>query len=77
MHACMEQKTAGTIMTAVSRRDFENIMIPTIPKERQRKISNLVARSFELRRESNRLIQEATSGVEDFIESSTVVNRLS
>ena len=55
----LEQKAAGAIMTAVSRRDFENFTIPIIPKEKQREISNLVTRSFELRRESDRLIQEA------------------
>lgn len=71
----LEQKTAGSIMTAISRTDFQNITVPIIPREKQREISNVVRRISKLRRESDRLIQEAISEIERFIEESARVNR--
>jgi type I restriction enzyme S subunit len=71
----LEQKTTGSIMTAVSRGDFENMVIPKIPKEKQLEISNMVKRIFGLRKESDRLIQEAISKLEHFIEASGKVNQ--
>jgi restriction endonuclease S subunit len=64
----LEQKTAGTIMTAVSHKDFKNILVPIILKEKQIAIVNFIKDSFKLRKEGKELIQKAKQEVEQLIE---------
>jgi len=64
----LEQKTGGTIMTAVSHKDFENILVPIIPKEKQIVTANFIKDSLKLRKESKELIQKAKQEVEQLIE---------
>ena len=70
----LEQKTAGTIMTAVSRKDFENLLVPEIPRKQQRPIVNLVRRSISLRSHSRLLIEKAKRDIESFVESEAEIN---
>jgi len=65
----LERYTTGAIMPAVPRKVFENILVPTVPKDAQAEIAELVREYFKLRRESRMLIQEAIRKVEEAIES--------
>jgi len=65
----LERYTTGAVMPAVPRKVFENILVPTVPKDAQAEIAELVREYFKLRRESRMLIQEAIRKVEEAIES--------
>ena len=63
----LEQKTAGAIMTAVPKTTFGDLLIPIIPKQKQRIIAELIKQSFTLRKEAKQLLQESKEKVEKMI----------
>jgi restriction endonuclease S subunit len=69
MRLQLEEKTAGAIMSAVPKTTFGDLLIPLIPQETQKQISDLIKQSFELRKESKQLIEQAKKEVEKFIEN--------
>jgi restriction endonuclease S subunit len=64
----LKQKIAGTIMSAISQKDFKDILIPVIPKEEQVEAANLIKEFFKLRREGKELINQAKREVEQLID---------
>ncbi len=64
MQMLMKQNCSGTILTAISRENFLNLPLPIIDAETQGKIAALVEKSFNLRAESERLLEVAKSAVE-------------
>ncbi len=68
MRLQLEEKTAGAIMSAVPKTTFGDLLIPILPVEAQKQISDLVKQSFLLRKESKKLIEKAKKEVEQFIE---------
>ncbi len=68
MRLQLEEKTAGAIMNAVPKYTFGDLLIPVIPEQLQKQISDLVKQSFTLRKESKELLEKAKKEVEGFIE---------
>jgi len=64
----LEQRCAGTILTAVPKESIKDIFIPIVPKPTQEKIANLIHRSHEARKKSKELLEEAKRKVEELIE---------
>jgi len=60
----LEQKTAGAIMAAVPKSVFGDLLVPVIPKPKQKKIAELVKQSFTLQKEAKQLLDEVTKKVE-------------
>jgi restriction endonuclease S subunit len=75
MRLQLEEKTAGAIMSAVPKNTFGDLLVPMIPEETQKQISNLIRQSFSLRKESKELLEKAKKEVEEFIEKNTNYNR--
>jgi restriction endonuclease S subunit len=63
----LEQKTAGTIMTAVPRSVVGDLLVPIVPRQEQENIAELIKQSFSLRKEAKQLLDEATKRVENFL----------
>ncbi|GHT18665.1 hypothetical protein AGMMS4957_01390 [Bacteroidia bacterium] len=70
MQNILKQNCSGTILTAINKTEFQNIPIPLIDYTIQQQIAGLIEESFALRRESERLLEEATGMVEREIEKS-------
>ncbi len=70
----LEQQTTGAIMSAVPKSAFGDLLIPKIPKEKQKEIATLVREYFEMRKEARELIKQCIRQVEKEIErtSSTI-----
>ena len=68
----LEQKTSGTIMPAVTLKNFKNLLIPLVKKEDQHKIASKIKEYFEMKKMSRNLIQNAKKEVENFI-SETII----
>ena len=64
----LEKPTTGTSYPTVTDGDVENIKIPILPKEIQKKISDLVWQSHETRKRAKELLEEAKRKVEEMIE---------
>ncbi|PIP24472.1 MAG: hypothetical protein CO140_04035 [Candidatus Moranbacteria bacterium CG_4_9_14_3_um_filter_40_7] len=64
----LEKPTTGTSYPTVTDGDVENIKIPILPKEIQKKISDLVWQSHETRKKAKELLEEAKRKVEEMIE---------
>ena len=58
---------SGAIMSAISRTELDKIPLPLINREIQDEIAKCVQRSFALRKESEKLLQDAKALVEDAI----------
>ena len=58
----------GGVQTNISYRDIKNILIPVLPKETQQKIAELVRKSYQARKKSKELLEEAKRKVEEIIE---------
>ena len=67
-HSQLEQRCAGTILTAVPKESIKDILIPIVPKQVQQKIAELVRQSHEARRKAHELLEEAKHKVEEMIE---------
>jgi restriction endonuclease S subunit len=70
MQQLLKQNCSGTILTAINKSEFQNIPVPLIHKDIQNEIAALIQQSFALRRESERLLNEAKGMVEREIETS-------
>jgi type I restriction enzyme S subunit len=69
MQNILKQNCSGTILTAINKTEFQNILIPLIDYKIQQQIAELIEESFYLRRESERLLEEAKEKVEKEIET--------
>ncbi|RDU58994.1 restriction endonuclease subunit S [Helicobacter marmotae] len=58
---------SGTILTAISKEELQNILIPKISLEIQTQIAAHIQKSFALRKEAKSLLQEAKAKVESAI----------
>jgi hypothetical protein len=68
MQNILKQNCSGTILTAVNKTEFQNIPLPLIGIQVQCRIATLIKKSFALRAESERLLDEAKERVEREIE---------
>ena len=68
MQNILKQRCTGTILTAINRHEFQNITVPIIAGDAQKKITGLVQKSFSLKAESERLLDVAKRAVEIAIE---------
>ncbi|MCD6093283.1 MAG: restriction endonuclease subunit S [Candidatus Omnitrophica bacterium] len=64
----LEEKAAGAIMSAVPKTTFGDLLIPLVPLEKQRLVSNLIKEFFSLRKEAKGLLEKAKKEVEQYIE---------
>lgn len=64
MQNLLKQGCSGTILTAINKSEFQNIPIPIIDITTQGQIASLINESFSLRKESERLLEEAKEMVE-------------
>ena len=60
--------SSGTILTAISKDELQNIVIPKIAIELQTQIAEKIKQSFTLRQKANELLQTAKQSVENAIE---------
>ena len=67
----LERQTTGTIMSAVPKKAFRNLIIPVIPKTKQRPITKYVKDYFELRARARQLIYQAVLKVEEMIQNAS------
>jgi len=70
-----ERQSIGAVIKHYTYFKIKDLLIPIIPKETQRQISNLIRQSFNLRKEAKELLGEAKKEVEEFIEKNTNYNR--
>ena len=64
----LQQRCAGTILTAVQQDSIKDILIPILPKTIQQKIADLIRKSHLARKKTGMLLQEAKERVEKIIE---------
>jgi restriction endonuclease S subunit len=69
MQELLKQNCSGTILTAINKTEFQNLLIPIIDICVQTEIADLIKQSFALRKESENLLQEAKEMVEKEIEN--------
>ena len=60
---------SGTILTAISKDELQNILIPKIDTATQEQIAQKIQKSFALRKESKDLLESAKAKVENTIEN--------
>lgn len=51
----------GTAIASIGREDFENILVPLLPKENTKKIEEEMKQAIKLRKEANSIILKAKS----------------
>lgn len=64
----LKQRCSGTILTAISKNEFEKMPLPFVDDHAQQEIARLVQESFFLRKKSNACIEKAIKAVEIAIE---------
>jgi type I restriction enzyme S subunit len=69
MQSILKQNCSGTILTAINKQEFLGILVPIIDIKPQKRIADLVKRSFALKAQSETLLAIAKRGVELAIES--------
>ena len=62
------QRCSGTILTAVSEKSINDMIVPILPKPIQQKIADLVIKSHRARQKSKSLLVEAKRKIEEMIE---------
>lgn len=67
-HNQLEQRCAGTILTAVPKDSIKDILVPVLSKPTQDKIAELVRESHAARKKAKELLEEAKRKVEKLIE---------
>lgn len=67
MQNLLKQGCSGTILTAIGRTEFQNLVMPKIRKEVQTEIAEYVQKSISLRNEAKQLLESAKLKVEDII----------
>jgi len=70
VQAMMKRRCSGTILTAISSSALEEMPLPVLDNNTQKRIADYVHRSIALRRESERLLESAKIAVEIAIEDS-------
>lgn len=65
----LKQEATGGILSAVSNDNLRYLIIPTIPKELQDEITELVKKSHQQYKMSKRLLRDAIKKVEDLIKA--------
>jgi len=65
----MEQRCAGTILTAVPKESIKDILVPTLPEKTQQRIAELVRESHAARAKAGELLASAKRTVEEWVES--------
>jgi restriction endonuclease S subunit len=68
MQHILKQNCSGTILTAINKMDFLQIPVPLINNEIQQQIAVFIEESFKLRKDSERLLEEARKMVEREVE---------
>lgn len=68
----MEQRCAGTILTAVPKGSIEDILIPVLPETTQQQIAALVRASHAARARARELLEQAKRTVEECVERGVV-----
>ena len=68
MQNLLKQACSGTILTAINKKEFEQLIVPLIDIKVQKEIANLIQDSFKLRKESEKLLEDAKLMVEKEIE---------
>lgn len=68
IQALLKKGCSGTILTAISKTELEQIPIPLIDLETQGKIKDLIKESFKLKKQSEHLLEIAKTAVEIAIE---------
>ncbi|HIR28785.1 MAG TPA: restriction endonuclease subunit S, partial [Candidatus Choladousia intestinigallinarum] len=68
IQALLKQSCSGTILTAFGKADLENIPLPVIREDIQKKIAQLIKESFRLREESGSMTNAAKKALETAIE---------
>ena len=63
----LKQGCSGTILTAIGKTEFQNLLMPKIRKEVQTEIAEYVQKSISLRNEAKQLLESAKLKVEDAI----------
>ena len=69
VQAMMKKRCSGTILTAISKDEFEKMPLPEVDDLVQKEIASKVQESFRLREESKRLLNRAIKAVEMAIET--------
>lgn len=64
----MKRCCSGTILTALSQSELENVVIPLIKSDTQKEIARKIKESHELRRDAKKAFEEAKEKVESEIE---------
>lgn len=64
----LKKGCSGTILTAINQDEFSKIVLPKISQAKQQEIQQKVTESFELRKQSKRLLENAKRAVEIAIE---------
>ncbi len=64
----LKQNCSGTILTAINKDEFYNLEIPLIEHQTQETIKQKIQRSFQLKKESKKLLDLAKQAVETAIE---------
>ncbi len=67
MQNLLKQGCSGTILTAIGRTEFQNLVMPKIRKEVQTEIAEYVQKSMSLRGEAKQLLENAKLKVESEI----------
>lgn len=62
-----DRKSIGAIIKHLSVEEVKKLQIPILPKPTQQKISSLIQKSFQFRKEAKELIEEAKKEVEEII----------
>jgi len=65
----IEQRTSGTILAAIGRDCFEDILVPLVPKPEQQQVCEIVRSAFQLISEMKRLQLEAKTELHERIET--------
>lgn len=68
MQNLLKRGCSGTILTAINKTEFQNIPIPLIEERTQQKIKDKIKESFDLKKRSVELLEEAKLAVEIAIE---------
>lgn len=68
MQALLKKGCSGTILTAISKTELSKVPIPLIDKETQYAIKTKINESFELRKQSEHLLEVARTAVEMAVE---------
>lgn len=64
----LKKQTAGTILTAVPKDSFKNLLLPILSQSVQQKIVSLVRQSHDARKRAKELLEKAKQKVEEMIE---------